>query len=90
MRRKVFPLNAVLRISPLLLEKVNMGELLEAAARHDHDDWGEVSKKTKLLNQRNMLRGGPLISEYISSNGVRFRAKTDSKSAFTVLSANDR
>lgn len=72
--------------TPGVLEKVTQEDIINAIGRHRKCDWGEVCEEDWKENDLSLEMGFRILSEYTSSNGVRFWIITEAdRSATTIL-----
>ena len=68
-----------------VLKQVNYVEIQSAIERHLNGDWGLVSPRDAVQNNRSLLFGNAVISAFQDSNRVRFWIVSDSDSSRTVV-----
>lgn len=72
--------------TPGVLEKVTQEDVIKTIERHRKCDWGEVCEEDWKENDLSLEMGFRILSEYTSSNGVRFWIITEAdRSATTIL-----
>ena len=72
--------------TPGVLEKVTQEDIITAISKHRKHDWGEVCEEDWKENDLSLEMGFRILSEYTSSNGVRFWIITEAdRSATTIL-----
>ena len=70
--------------------KLTTRDLNEALIRHLEGDWGHVCESDGQQNDSAVDYGGRIMSEYCSSNGVRFWVITEyDRSVTTILLPSD-
>ena len=67
-------------------QAIERGDVLQALARHERGDWGDVCAEDGKANDLALVEGERLLSVYRSSSGVRFWVITEwDRSVTTVL-----
>ena len=76
--------------TPNALEQVPNLDIMQALARHQRGDWGEVCKDDKNANDLALVGGTRLLSAYRTKAGVKFWIITEAdRSVTTVLLPED-
>jgi hypothetical protein len=84
-----FPLGRIVA-TPNALTSVAQDDILAAIQRHQACDWGDLPNEDRQENELSLQQGLRLLSEYCSTQGVKFWiiAEAD-RSATTVLLPED-
>ena len=61
-----------LMVTPGVIDKVTQLDLLDALARHQKRDWGNVCPEDWAANDRAATYGGRILSAYDTASGIRF------------------
>jgi hypothetical protein len=84
-----FPLGAVVA-TPNALNEIPQDEILAAIRRHVCADWGELDEHDWTANDRALIQGTRLVSQYRSTAGTKFWIITEhDRSVTTVLLPQD-
>ncbi|MFO1458221.1 MAG: hypothetical protein U1G08_02360 [Verrucomicrobiota bacterium] len=84
-----FPLGRVVA-TPNALENVPAPAILEGLSRHQHGDWGTLSKEDKNANETALKVGSRLLSAYHTVAGRKFWIITEAdRSVTTILLPED-
>ena len=76
--------------TPNAMNALPPDEMLVAVGRHVRGDWGELDLEDHGANERALLHGGRLFSQYHSTAQVKFWIITEcDRSATTVLLPED-
>ena len=72
------------------LAKIPNDEILLALSRHLEGDWGTLDSHDRNANERALIQGGRLFSEYHSVQNIKFWIITEAdRSVTTVLLPED-
>ncbi|WP_172196680.1 hypothetical protein [Saccharibacillus qingshengii] len=68
-----------------VLKSVSETDQMIALNRHAQGDWGTVFENEALTNNKGMLKGGRLLSSYLSERGIPFDVVTEANRSLTWL-----
>jgi hypothetical protein len=71
--------------STRILEELPLADVQEALKRHEHCDWGNVCKMDWDANNRSLVEGARLLSQYKASNGKIFWIMTEADRSRTTI-----
>jgi hypothetical protein len=79
-----FPLGRMVA-TPNALAQIPNDEILFALSRHVMGDWGTLDSEDKAENERSLIEGGRLFSQYHSKAGVKFWIITECDYSVTTI-----
>ena len=84
-----FPLGQLVAM-PNALEHITQNDIMAALQRHVAGDWGDVCAEDKQTNDRAVVEGTRILSEYRAANGTKFWIISEAdRSVTTVLLPED-
>lgn len=84
-----FPFGQIVA-TPSALAAIPNIEIMQALARHQSGDWGDVCPEDREANDQALAEGSRLFSVYHAANGTKFWIITEwDRSATTVLLPGD-
>lgn len=76
--------------TPSALAAIPNSEIMQALARHQSGDWGDVCPEDRAANDQALADDSRLFSVYHAANGIKFWIITEwDRSATTVLLPGD-
>lgn len=67
------------------LTEIPHAEAEEALLRHMSGDWGELDSADKAINEARLLKGGRLLSTFLTADGVHFWIVTEANRSSTTI-----
>jgi hypothetical protein len=85
MSQPKFPIGDFM-VTPLARANVPEAEIMNALARHESGNWGQMNPRDRQANERALVDGARLHSVYRARSGIRFWIITEGdRSVTTVL-----
>jgi hypothetical protein len=71
--------------TPGVLEVIRSEDVLQALARHQEGDWGDLGNEDKEDNDKAVWMGGRLFSAYCAATGEKFWVITEADRTTTTV-----
>jgi hypothetical protein len=72
-------------ITPAVLTRVSVDDILHAVDRHVCGEWGQVPDLVCITNESGLCNGGHLLSVYRASGGIELRVLTTADRLTTTV-----